>query len=218
MKRIIARPDAMDKGRTDAFTDGVFAIAITLLVLEIHIPDLKPLPSGGLDAAMREYLANLGQPLLTYALSFATVGIIWLNHHATFAQIRYVDRTGNILNLLLLAIVCFIPFPTALLARYGPLPSSTAFYGATFTAMSVAYAVNWRYAVRKQHQADPSFPDLTFRQALPGMIGTVFYAIGALTAFVAPRVAVGIYVAVTVYYVLPGLFARGDGAQGADAG
>jgi uncharacterized membrane protein len=216
MKRIIARPDAMDKGRTDAFTDGVFAIAITLLVLEIHIPDLKPLPSGGLDAAMREYLANLGQPLLTYALSFATVGIIWLNHHATFAPIRHVDRTGNVLNLLLLAIVCFIPFPTALLARYGPLPSSTAFYGATFTAMSVAYAVNWRYAVRKQHQVDPSFPDLTFAQALPGMIGTVFYALGTVVAFFAPRVAVGIFGAIIVYYILPGLFARGDVTRGAD--
>jgi uncharacterized membrane protein len=213
MKRIIARPDAMDKGRTDAFTDGVFAIAITLLVLEIHIPDLRPPPGASLDAAMRSYLANLGQPLLTYALSFATVGIIWLNHHATFAPIRFVDRTGNVLNLVLLAIVCFIPFPTALLARYGPLPASTAFYGATFTAMSVAYAVNWRYAVRKQHQVDPSFPDLTFAQALPGMIGTVFYALGTVVAFFAPPVAVAIFGAIIVYYILPGLFARGQAAQ-----
>ncbi len=203
----------MNKARTDAFTDGVFAIAITLLVLEIHIPELKaPDGAAGLDQAMRGYLATLGGPLLTYALSFGTVGIIWLNHHATFARISYVDRTGNVLNLLLLAIVCFIPFPTALLSRYGPLPSSTAFYGATFTAMSIAYALNWQYAVRKQHEIDPAFPVMTFREALPGTIGTLFYAIGALVALIAPRIAVWIYVAVALYYLLPGLFVqRGRG-------
>jgi uncharacterized membrane protein len=213
VRRIVAGRDAMDKVRTDAFTDGVFAIAITLLVLEIHIPEIKPPPSGGMDGAMRDYLMSLGQPLLTYALSFATVGIIWLNHHATFSKIRYVDRLGNVLNLLLLAVVCFIPFPTALLSRYGALPASTAFYGATFTAMSVAYAINWLYAAHKQHEVDPSFPAITVAQALPGAIGTAFYALGTGLAFVAPGVAVGIYVATAAYYILPGLFTRHHAAR-----
>jgi len=216
VKRLIGGRDAIDKGRTDAFTDGVFAIAITLLVLEIHIPEIKPPAGGDVNAAMSEYLTSLGQPLLTYALSFATVGIIWLNHNATFAKIRYVDRTGTMLNLLLLAIVCFIPFPTALLSRYGPLPASTAFYGATFTAMSIAYGINWQYAVRKQHEVDPSSPPMTLAQALPGLIGTLFYAAGTAIAFIAPSVAVGIYVAVTVYYMLPGLFARHRAVKDAD--
>jgi uncharacterized membrane protein len=217
VKQFIGGRDAMDKGRTDAFTDGVFAIAITLLVLEIHIPDIKEPPGGDLNAAMLAYLTSLGQPLLTYALSFATVGIIWLNHHATFAKIRYVDRTGNMLNLLLLAIVCFIPFPTALLSRYGPLPASTAFYGATFTAMSIAYGINWQYAVRQQHEVDPSFPRMSFAQAVPGLIGTLFYAAGTAVAFAAPRAAVWIYLAVTVYYMLPGLFVRHQGANASGA-
>ncbi len=190
--------DEMDKSRFDAFTDGVFAVAITLMVLDIHVPEF-PHPT---DAAMRVYLGTLAVPLLTYALSFATVGLIWLNHHATFAPVRRVDRTTNALNLVLLAVVCFIPFPTALISRYGALPSSTALYGATLTLMSVAFFAVWQYAVR----SDPEAPRVSRKSVIVGGIGTVFYVAGTLLAFVAPRVSIALFVAVTVYYSLPGLF------------
>jgi uncharacterized membrane protein len=198
VKRFIPAKDAMDKGRFDAFTDGVFAVAITLMVLEIHVPDLK----HGTNAEMREFIGGLGGPLLTYALSFATVGVIWLNHHATFAQIKRVDRTTNALNIVLLAVVCFLPFPTALLSRYGPLPTSTALYGATFTAMSIAYFAVWQYAVR----SDPEAPPVSRGVMISGGIGTFFYSAGTLIAFFAPRVSIAIFVAITIYYSLPGLF------------
>ncbi len=198
MKRLGASREALDKGRFDAFTDGVFAIAITLLVLEIHVPELKQVD----DAHLREKLAELGGPLLTYALSFATVGIIWLNHHATFAPVKRVDRTTNALNIVLLAVVCFLPFPTALLSRYGPLPASTALYGATFTAMSIAYFAVWQYAVR----SDPDAPPVSRSVMLSGGIGTFFYAAGTLIAFVAPKASIAIFLAITIYYSLPGLF------------
>jgi uncharacterized membrane protein len=188
----------MDKGRFDAFTDGVFAVAITLMVLEIHVPELK----RGSDAEMRAFIGGLGGPLLTYALSFATVGLIWLNHHATFAQIERVDRTTNALNIVLLAVVCFLPFPTALLSRYGPLPSSTALYGATFTAMSIAYFAVWQYAVR----SDPEAPPVSRGVMISGGIGTLFYATGTLVAFFAPKISIAIFIAITIYYSLPGLF------------
>lgn len=188
----------MDKGRFDAFTDGVFAVAITLMVLEIHVPELK----HGTNAEMREFIGGLGGPLLTYALSFATVGLIWLNHHATFAPVKRVDRTTNALNILLLAVVCFLPFPTALLSRYGPLPSSTALYGATFTAMSIAYFIVWQYAVR----SDPDAPPVSRSVMISGGIGTFFYAAATLTAFFAPKISIAIFVGITIYYSLPGLF------------
>ncbi len=203
MKRLIAPRDDMDKGRFDAFTDGVFAIAITLLVLEIHVPDLKTVD----DTHLREALATLGGPLLTYALSFATVGIIWLNHHATFVHVKHLDRTANVFNLVLLALVCLVPYPTALLARYGPLPSAVAFYGATFAAMGLAYGANWFYAMALQSRIDPAVPRLTARQLFAGSIGTVLYALGTALAFGAPRFALGLFVCITVYYMTPGLFA-----------
>lgn len=148
MKRFIPGRDAMDKGRFEAFTDGVFAIAITLLV----------------------------------------------------------DRTTNLLNLLLLAVVCLIPYPTALVARYGPLPSSTAFYGATFTAMGIAYGAVWIYTRLRQSQIDPSAPRLTLATAFAGSAGTLIYGVGALIALVAPRLALALFVCVTLYYLVPGLF------------
>jgi len=141
-------------------------------------------------------------PLLTYALSFATVGLIWLNHHATFAPVKRVDRTANALNIVLLAVVCFVPFPTALLSRYGPLPSATALYGATFTAMSIAYFAVWQYAVR----SDPDAPPVSRSVMLSGGIGTFFYSAGTLIAFVAPKISIAIFVGITIYYSLPGLF------------
>ena len=176
----------------------MFAVAITLMVLEIHVPELK----RGSDAEMRVFIGGLGGPLLTYALSFGTVGLIWLNHHATFAQTERVDRTTNALNIVLLAVVCFLPFPTALLSRYGPLPSSTALYGATFTAMSIAYFAVWQYAVR----SDPEAPPVSRAVMLSGGIGTFFYATGTLVAFFAPKISIAIFVGITIYYSLPGLF------------
>ncbi|MEO7038549.1 MAG: TMEM175 family protein [Candidatus Elarobacter sp.] len=194
--------DVMDRSRFDALTDGVFAVAITLMVLEFRVPDLKDATDP--DRAMRAFLGSLGGPLLTYALSFATVGVIWLNHHATFAPLRNINRSVNALNLVLLATVCFVPFPTALLSRYGPLPSSTAFYGATFTALSLAYFAVWQYAVR----SDPEAPPIPLSVVASGSIGTLFYLLGTGLAFVAPKLSIGIFVAVTVYYSLPGLFNR----------
>ena len=198
MKRFIPAKDAMDKGRFDAFTDGVFAVAITLMVLEFRVPELK----HGTDAEMRAFIGGLGGPLLTYALSFATVGLIWLNHHATFAPVKRVDRTTNALNVVLLAVVCFVPFPTALLSRYGPLPSATALYGATFTAMSIAYFAVWQYAVR----SDPDAPPVSRGVMLSGGIGTVLLHGGTLIAFVAPKISIAIFAGITIYYSLPGLF------------
>lgn len=198
MKRAAPAKDVMDKSRFVAFTDGVFAVAITLMVLEFRVPELK----HGTDAEMRAFIGGLGGPLLTYALSFATVGLIWLNHHATFAPVMRVDRTTNALNLVLLAVVCFVPFPTALLSRYGPLPASTALYGATFTAMSIAYFAVWQYAVR----TDPDAPPVSRIVMVTGGIGTFFYSSGTVIAFLAPTVSIAIFVGITIYYSLPGLF------------
>jgi len=195
----------MSTGRTDAFTDGVFAIAITLLVLEIHLPEF---PSAPDNAAMLHALEGLGESLGTYLLSFATIGIIWMNHNVTHRTWKHADRLGNAFNLLLLAVVCFIPYPTALVSKYGPLEASTALYGATFALMSIAYVLDWAYGTHLQHRYDATMPDLSLRDALPGLIGVVGYIVGTALAFVSPTLAVCIYVAITIYYAVPGVFTR----------
>ena len=196
----------MDKSRFDAFTDGVFAIAITLLVLEIHIPELKDDGAASLEDQMTRWLLHLWPSLLTYALSFATVGIIWLNHHATFAPMKHLDRTMLALNLVLLATVCLVPYPTALLARYGALPASTAFYGAVFLAMGCAYGALFWYGARLQHERS-GVRMITVKQFWIAQIGTVTYAVGTLVAFAFPIAALALFVATTIFYAVEGIFA-----------
>src|SRR5205823_4134021 len=104
------RGEPMTPGRTEAFSDGVFSIAATLLVLDLKVPAVN----GDLLPA----LWRLWPAYASYAVSFLTIGIIWMNHHTIFAHLRRVDRRLQVLNLILLLIVALIPFPTSILATY----------------------------------------------------------------------------------------------------
>jgi len=106
----------MNKARLESFSDRVFAFAITLLVLGIQVPELR----GGGDLKLRHALIHSLSQLVPYVTSFATIGIIWLNHHELFQSVDKVDHAALTLNLLLLLIVSFVPYPTAILSRFGP--------------------------------------------------------------------------------------------------
>lgn len=192
--------EGLSKGRFEAFSDGVFAIAITLLVLQIHLPNELTLS----NAQMLQYLGRLWPQLLIYVTSFATVGIVWLSHHSTFTHIERIDRATLILNLLLLLIVCFVPFPTALVAKYGPLPSSTAFYGATLTLMAISYGMLWLHAMRQARQSGQLPPQLNATAVFKAWAGTVIYFVATLVTFVAPKISVLMFIAVALYYLIPG--------------
>jgi uncharacterized membrane protein len=117
-----------ETGRLEAFSDGVFAVAITLLVLNIRIPGID-LPPGKLpdDTNLWPALLNEWPMLAAYTTSFATIGVMWLNHHRLYVHIKRTNTVLMLLNLLLLLVIVFIPVPTALLAEYilkpGQLPS-----------------------------------------------------------------------------------------------
>lgn len=192
--------EGLSKGRFEAFSDGVFAIAITLLVLEIHLLNEITLS----NAQMLQYLGRLWPQLLIYVTSFATVGIVWLSHHSTFTHIKRIDRTTLIRNFLLLLIVCFVPFPTALVAKYGPLPSSTAFHGATLTLMGISYGMLWLHAMRQAPQSSQLPPQLNAATVFKAWAGTVIYFVATLVAFVAPKVSAVMFIAVALYYLIPG--------------
>src|SRR3954464_2020388 len=133
----------MDTGRLETFSDGVFAIAITLLILDVRLPEgHQPLS---------DKLADTWPAYLAYVISFLIIGIMWANHHAIF---RLIDRTSHglvVANLLLLMCIAFIPFPTSGLAehlRTGGDDQTTAaiFYSGTFTVTAVFYNLLWRVA------------------------------------------------------------------------
>jgi uncharacterized membrane protein len=144
----LATPQEQEKetGRIEAFSDGVFAIAITLLILEIKVPNAHELDAvGGLGAA----LFRLWPSYLAFVTSFATILVMWVNHHRLFNHIRRIDHPFLFWNGLLLFLVTFVPFPTALLAEY--LPHAEArlavrVYSGTFIAIALAFTALWRHA------------------------------------------------------------------------
>ncbi len=142
--------DEKETGRLEAFSDGVFAVAITLLVLNIKIPGLD-LPPNKLpdDTNLWQALLNEWSMLAAYGTSFATIGVMWLNHHRLYVHIKRTNTVLLLLNLLLLLIIVFVPVPTALLAEYLAKPDQHAaaiVYSGTFFVLACCFNVLWRYA------------------------------------------------------------------------
>ena len=191
----------MSTARLETFADGVFAIAATLLILNV-------------DAQIGEHSSALGHRLLeiwpsyiAYAVSFVTIGIIWSNHHTVMAQLGRVDRTFLMLNVLLLLCIAFVPFPTRLIAEHlrdrHDLEAAALAYGATMTVMSIAYFTLWIYAShagRLLHtDADPRVVSGITRSYLPGI---PVYLTATLIAFVAPLASVIMFAAIALFYVI----------------
>src|SRR3954468_3900126 len=141
--------------RLETFSDGVFAIAATLLVLEISVDSAR-------GADVGDKLLHIWPSYLAYVTSFLVIGIIWINHHHIVTMIARVDRPFLFINLLLLLVVSFIPFPTRLVAQYLNRPgeqSAVFAYAATLLLMAIAYNLWWRYARRNRRLILNSVPD-----------------------------------------------------------
>jgi uncharacterized membrane protein len=193
--------------RLETFSDGVFAIAATLLILEV-----------GVDTASRKdlgsQLLDIWPSYLAYATSFLVIGIIWLNHHHCVSLIGRCDRTFLFVNLLLLLVVSFFPFPTKLVAEYVNRPDeqSAAFaYAATLLLMAITYNFWWRYARTNRRLILDGVPDASLR-AVDRAFGPGVPAYGLVLAivFVSPLASVILTLALAVFY-LPSaaLFERG---------
>jgi uncharacterized membrane protein len=145
------RMEEKETGRLEAFSDGVFAVAITLLVLNIRIPGIDSSPDKLLtDQALWPLLIAQWPMLLAYVTSFATIGIMWINHHRLFNHIKRTDTGLLLFNLLLLLLIVFVPFPTALVAQqYAVHPDqhlAAAVYSGTFVLVACSFNLLWRYA------------------------------------------------------------------------
>jgi uncharacterized membrane protein len=194
---------AMETSRLETFSDGVFAIAATLLILEVHRAPGSV--AQGLIHAWPSYVA--------YAISFLTIGIIWVNHHYVMEQVGRVDRTFLFINVVFLMVVAFSPYPTRVLAenlRAGSHAAAFA-YGLTFTLMSISYGALWFYAARGRRLiaagADQRIVSGISRSFAPG---SFIYAAATLSSLASAYLAVGLYAAIALFYVLESsLFGRG---------
>jgi uncharacterized membrane protein len=187
-------------GRLEAFSDGVFAIAITLLILDIGVSGTA---GHDLGAAIRA----LWPSYLAYVASFSTIGAAWLGHNAITEYLERADAAFVRLNLLLLLIVSFLPFPTRLVAEYIHTDNAervaVTFYGIVLVLATTMLLVLWRYAVRaklvRPDLADEEVELLTQRLT-PGLGG---YVVLIVTGLFVPVIAVIGYLGIALYYIIP---------------
>ena len=188
--------------RLEAFSDGVFAIAITLLVLEIGVPHIAP--GESLAVAVR----HLWPSYFGYAVSFITIGVMWANHHAMFKDIDRQNHVLVVLNLFLLMTISFLPFPTALLAEYlrdsDQRLTATLVYGSTFLVIAIAFQLLWLYASSGRRLIDEHVSDARVRsRTIRYLPGFVFYVVALPLAFVSPWISLAIYAGLALFFLLP---------------
>lgn len=195
--------------RLEAFSDGVFAIAITLLILEIKVPSAQAV--GRADAnnnALWHALGALWPSYLGYGASFLTLGIMWMNHHAMFQHIRKTDHWFLLVNVVFLMGVSFVPFPTAVLAEHLAEPTSrqTAllFYGGTLVLMSLLFNALWRAGTRDDHLLGPKASRTTITAVTRrGQFGVFAYVVATGVTLVNVWVGLCMYIALPVLFALP---------------
>jgi uncharacterized membrane protein len=184
--------------RMETFTDGVFAIAATLLILEIGVDTAHTQDLGSA-------LLDLWPSYLAYVTSFITIGIIWMNHHTCVETMRKVDRTFLFLNLLLLMTVSFLPFPTRLVAEYLQRPgeqTAVYAYASTFVVMAVIYNAWWRYASSGRRLIAESVPESRIRAISRAFNpGPPIYLVTLLVAFFSPLASVFLTFAIAAFYL-----------------
>lgn len=194
-----------ETGRVEAFSDGVFAIAITLLVLEIKVP---PPHLTGHGSTLLPALLRLWPSYLGYLISFVTIGIMWVNHHSMFMLIRRTDRYFLLISVCFLMCIAFLPFPTALLAEYLSEPKgrriAVAVFSASFVLIALAYNALWWYAAwggrLLEANADREAVRTISRRYL---IGPIAYAVSFALAFVNTWASLAVHGFLVAFYILP---------------
>jgi len=197
----------MSTGRVEAFSDGVFAVAITVLVFGL-------LPIGTGKVLNPTILLHAWPEYFAYVVSFLSIGIMWMNHHTIMAHVTRVDRPLLVLNLLLLMAVVAVPFPTALVAEHlrgsgssgaaaTAAATATVTYGLVMIAISAGFAGLWVYVATHPTAVGAALPPQALRDSIPGFtLGGAVYVGGTLiAAFVSALAGLIIFGALAVYYL-----------------
>lgn len=182
----------MEKSRLEAFSDGVFAIVITLLILDIRFPEVE-------YSRFQETFVALLPRILAYVMSFIIIGLYWVVHHNSIHAMGKTDRGFLWLNILLLLCVSFIPFPTSLLGRYPFQAGPIIVYGTTLILCNAVGYIMLVYVHYRPHLAIPEFSETYLRRHTPVYaVVNGLYLVAVLVAHLLPLLSYLIYVVVVI--------------------
>ena len=202
--------DEKQTARIEAFSDGVFAIAITLLILELKVP-----PVGDHDPSNRELLQRLGgdwHHYLAFFLSFTSILVMWVNHHRIFNIVRKVDDSFIYWNGLLLMFITIVPFPTALIAEYmdkGAAKTAAAVYSGMGLLIALAFTGLWRHAIGHGRLLTKGFREREAEELTQQYrYGPLAYLFCFGLSFVSAKLSIGLCLALVVFFAFRGWTAR----------
>jgi uncharacterized membrane protein len=189
------------RDRMEALADGLFATVMTVLVLSLVVPTIVG-PNS--EATLEADLYGLLPDFFAYIITFIFLGVLWISHQNMLSHIEVVDLKVLWINILLLLSIALTPFSTALLGRY-PMQSAAVFtYGLNALATSILFNVLWFYPrIRRLTHEEPNMEAISKRSRI-ALVGPTVYVLAVAFSFFAPAVSLGLYVAVTVFYILFG--------------
>lgn len=188
------------KNRVEAFSDGIFAIIITLLVLELKVPHINE--NNSTDELTKSLLTLLPK-FVGWIISFFTVAVIWVNHHRIFKQIKKIDNGVFWWNAVLLLWTSFIPFPTAVLGDYPNNHTSIILYGLVMSLMALSFTLMRVYAIRKGNVLEENVNMESFKKGTlySFVFGPVMYLSGIALGFIHPYLSFAFYLGIPVYFI-----------------
>jgi uncharacterized membrane protein len=188
-------------GRLEAFSDGVIAIIITLMILVIKIPDI-PFAASGREI-WNAWLNVLPQ-LIAYILSFVVIGVLWVNHHQFFHQLKHLDRKLLWYNLHLLFWMCIIPLPTAFLGEHFEKPEATALYGFNMFMTAFAFAIMREYVHKNEHLLIENLSTKMRKKLRVKVIAAAsLYFLSIFTGYISIYISITIFILVIAAYFMP---------------
>lgn len=188
------------KTRIEAFSDGVFAIILTLLVLEIKVPDIENHSS---KQALFHALISLLPKVISWIVSFLIVCVIWVNHHRIFEQLQTITHGLFWFNANLLLWCSFIPFPTALMGDYLDNPIALATFGIILSLAALGFAIMRFHILQTDYVLKPEVDKSHFKTATKKSIlfGPVLYLVGSAMSFLNTYIAIGIFFFIPLYFI-----------------
>lgn len=204
----------MPTSRIEAFSDGVFAIIVTLLVLEIHVPQVQ---GQDISAVLERSLLAMAPKFLSYILSFVIVCIWWVAHHHLFHILKRSDRGLLWLNSLFLLWLAFIPFPTALMGDFPGVRLAVMCYGAVTTLAGVSFCLMRYYVFYVGKLVDERIDRRLLKLAMMrSVMNPVLHCIAVLLAFVDTRLSIALYIILPLMFFLPSKLERYGYSEGSE--